>query len=79
MKRFSNLFLVSLLSGATTLGAYKLLFDNNGYFSNNKNTLTTTATDSYTKRVGLNSEVLDFTEAAEKTVHTVVHVKDVSY
>jgi Do/DeqQ family serine protease len=79
MKRFSNLFLVSLLSGATTLGAYKLLFDTNGYFSNNKNTLTTTAANSYIKRVGLNSEVLDFTEAAEKTVHTVVHVKNVSY
>ncbi|MBC5839850.1 trypsin-like peptidase domain-containing protein [Flavobacterium sp. F-380] len=79
MKRFSNLFLVSLLSGATTLGAYKLLFDTNGYFSTNRNTLTTTAPDSYTKRVGLNSEVLDFTEAAEKTVHTVVHVKNVSY
>jgi hypothetical protein len=53
---------VSLLSGATTLGAYKLLFDTNGYFSNNKNTLTTTAANSYIKRVGLNSEVLDFTE-----------------
>jgi hypothetical protein len=39
--------LVSLLSGATTLGAYKLLFDTNGYFSNNKNTLTTTAANSY--------------------------------
>ena len=79
MKRFSNLFLVSLLSGATTLGAYKLLFDNNGYFSNNKNTITTSAPESYNKRVGLSSEILDFTEAAEKTVHTVVHVKNVSY
>ena len=27
MKRFGNLFLVSLLSGVTTLGAYKLLFE----------------------------------------------------
>ena len=30
MRRISSLFLVSLLSGATTLGAYKLLFDHNG-------------------------------------------------
>ncbi|WP_035659914.1 trypsin-like peptidase domain-containing protein [Flavobacterium seoulense] len=79
MKRFSNLFLVSLLSGATTLGAYKLLFDNDGYFSNNKKTITTLAADNYTKRVGLSSELLDFTEAADKTIHTVVHVKNVSY
>ncbi len=79
MKRFSNLFLVSLLSGATTLGAYKLLFDNDGYFSNNKKTLTTLASDNYTKRVGLSSDVLDFTEAADKTIHTVVHVKNVSH
>jgi Do/DeqQ family serine protease len=80
MKRFSNLFLVSLLSGATTLGAYKLLFDNNSYFSNSKKNITTLSTaDSYTKKVGLSSDVLDFTEAAEKTIHTVVHVKNVSY
>lgn len=79
MKRFSNLFLVSLLSGATTLGAYKLLFDDGGYFSNNKKTLTTLSSDAYTKRVGLSPDVLDFTEAADKTIHTVVHVKNVSY
>ncbi|MEO8253552.1 MAG: trypsin-like peptidase domain-containing protein [Flavobacterium sp.] len=79
MKQFSNLFLVALLSGATTLGAYKLLFDTNGYFSNDKKTLTTLAPDNYTKRVGLSSDILDFTEAADKTVHTVVHVKNVSY
>jgi serine protease Do len=79
MKRLSNLFLVSLLSGATTLGAYKLLFENNGYFSNNRKSLTTLATDSYGKQVGLSAETVDFTEAAETTIHTVVHVKNVSY
>ncbi|SDH99534.1 Do/DeqQ family serine protease [Flavobacterium omnivorum] len=78
MKNFSTLFLVSLLSGVVTLGSYKLLFDPNGYFSNDKNTLVTTASNSYGKKVGLSSEVLDFTEAAEKTIHTVVHVKNVS-
>lgn len=79
MKRFSQLFLVALLSGATTLGAYKLLFDNNGPLSSNKSLITSLATDSYTKKVGLSPEVLDFTEAAEKTIHTVVHVKNVSF
>jgi S1-C subfamily serine protease len=78
MKRFSNLFLVSLLSGATTLSTYKLLFDDNGYFSSNKSSIITDAPKSYGRNVGLSSEVLDFTEAADKTIHTVVHVKNVS-
>jgi serine protease Do len=78
MKNFSTLFLVSLLSGVVTLGSYKLLFDTNGYFSDDKNSLVTTASNSYGKKVGLSSDVLDFTEAAEKTIHTVVHVKNVS-
>ncbi|MFV8270307.1 trypsin-like peptidase domain-containing protein [Flavobacterium sp. GT2N3] len=78
MKKFSTLFLVSLLSGVVTLGAYKLLFDTNGYFSNDRNLGITRASDSYGKKVGLSSDVLDFTEAAEKTIHTVVHVKNVS-
>jgi len=79
MKQYSQLFLVALLSGAMTLGAYKLLFDTNGYFSSNKHPLTTLANESYTKKVGLSGDVLDFTEAADKTIHTVVHVKNVSY
>ncbi|RKS95489.1 Do/DeqQ family serine protease [Flavobacterium limicola] len=78
MKKFSTLFLVSLLSGAVTLGAYKLLFDTNGYFSNDKSSAVTMTSNSYGKKVGLSSDVLDFTEAAEKTIHTVVHVKNVS-
>lgn len=78
MKKFSTLFLVSLLSGVVTLGAYKVLFDTNGYFSNEKKSAVTVASDSYGKKVGLSAEVIDFTEAAEKTIHTVVHVKNVS-
>jgi serine protease Do len=78
MKQISKLFLVSLLSGATTLGAYKLLFDNNGYFSSNKNGITTVAPESYGRQTSLGAENVDFTVAAEKTIHTVVHVKNVS-
>ena len=78
MKKFSTLFLVSLLSGIVTLGSYKLLFDTNGYFSKDKSGLVTMASNSFEKRVGLSTEVLDFTEAAEKTIHSVVHVKNVS-
>ncbi|MBC5836351.1 Do family serine endopeptidase [Flavobacterium muglaense] len=79
MKKYSHLLIVSLLSGVITLGAYKLLFDADGYFSNAKHGITTSATNSPTKNVGLSAEVLDFTDAAEKTIHSVVHVKNVSY
>ncbi|SNR35423.1 trypsin-like peptidase domain-containing protein [Flavobacterium sp. ov086] len=78
MKRFSTLFLVSLLSGATTLGAYKLLFDSNNSFFGRGNSVVTLAPNSFSKNVGLAAETVDFTAAADKTVHTVVHVKNVS-
>ncbi|KAF2517406.1 trypsin-like peptidase domain-containing protein [Flavobacterium foetidum] len=77
MKRFSTLFLVSLLSGATTLGAYKLLFESNSLFGKG-NSVVTLAPNSFGKNVGLGAETVDFTEAADKTIHTVVHVKNVS-
>ncbi|WP_291149908.1 Do family serine endopeptidase [Flavobacterium sp. UBA7680] len=78
MKRFSTLFLVSLLSGATTLGAYKLLFDGSDSFFGKGNSVVTLAPNSYGRTVGLPGEAVDFTEAADKTIHTVVHVKNVS-
>ena len=73
MKRISSLFLVSLFSGAITLGAYKVLFE-----KENKSGITTVASSNYSKSVGLTSEGMDFTAAAESTVHSVVHVKNVS-
>ncbi len=76
MKRFGNLFLVSLLSGITTLGAYKLLFESDLI---QKKSIVTVAPENYSRNVGLGAEAIDFTEAADKTVHTVVHVKNVSY
>jgi len=78
MKRFSSLFLVSLLSGATTLGAYKLFMENDGLLSEKKS-IVTTASPTFTRNVGLGAETVDFTAAAENAVHTVVHVKNVSY
>lgn len=74
MKRLSNLFLVSLLSGATTLGAYKLFIEG----KSNRDSIVTTAPNNYGRTVGLSAEGVDFTAAAENTVHTVVHVKNVS-
>lgn len=74
MKRLSSLFLVSLLSGATTLGAYKLFIEGN----HSRNSIVSMAPTNYNRTVGLSGEAVDFTVAAENAVHTVVHVKNVS-
>lgn len=76
MKRISSLFLVSLLSGATTLGAYKLVFDNDTASS----ALSIAPQSSYSRNVSLGGpENIDFTTAADNAVHTVVHVKNTTY
>ena len=74
MKRLSGLFLVSLISAVTTLGAYKLFLEE----KDNRNSIVTTAPNNYSRTVGLSREAIDFTAAAEDAVHTVVHVKNVS-
>ena len=74
MKRFSSLFLVSLLSGAVTIGGYKLFIEKD--FA--QNSIVTQAQHSNVRNVGLNGEAVDFTDAADKAIHTVVHVKNVS-
>jgi serine protease Do len=74
MKRYSSLLLVALFSGATTLGGYKLLFENNF----GKKSIITSAPENYSRNVGMGAENIDFTAAAENAVHTVVHVKNVS-
>lgn len=76
MKRISSLFLVALMSGATTLGAYKLVFDND----TNTSALSIAPQEkNYMRNVNLGAENIDFTAAAESAVHTVVHVKNTSY
>ncbi|MHA3786605.1 S1C family serine protease [Flavobacterium hauense] len=76
MKRISGLFLVALMSGATTLGAYKLVFDNDKPSS----ALSIAPSSNYSRNVGFNGmETADFTAAADQAVHTVVHVKNVTY
>ncbi len=73
MKRLSSIFIVSLFSGAITLGAYKLFFETKTTSS------TTLPTTNYSKNVALGTETTtDFTQAADMAVHSVVHVKNVS-
>lgn len=78
MKRLASLLIVSILGGILTLGSYKLFFE-----KQEKAFLPQDATNSSnyiqtglsTRSYGTNA---DFTEAAEKTVHAVVHVKNVA-
>ncbi len=77
MKKFSSLLLVSVLSGATTLAGYKVLTDKN-VITDSKPVITV-APENYSRTVGFAPEAIDFTEAADRAVHSVVHVKNVSY
>lgn len=79
MKKIATLLFVSILGGALTLGSYRLFFDEeSGTFlpqdTQTHESFIPTANNSNTV-YGTN---VDFTEAAEKTVHAVVHVKNVA-
>jgi serine protease Do len=78
MKQTMRLFLVALVAGATSLGGYKWLIEKKSDValiprSESPSFLPTDYTASMSSPVGFN-----FTEAAEKTVHAVVHVKNTS-
>ena len=77
MKKITNLILASALGGAMTLGSYKLLVedDNITSYENNSETTESFLPVSNTPNYGTN---VDFTDAAEKTIHAVVHVKNVA-
>lgn len=80
MKKFVSLVLVSIIGGAVTLASYKMFIEKTPEHQNQMVTglspqvIQTKYTSS--GAVGLAAEAIDFTEAAEKTVHTVVHVKN---
>lgn len=76
MKNTIQLFGISLLSGFIAIAGYKYFSEDNSVFGNQ---VTLTTAPSYAKPVGLSTSVLDFTEAAEKTVNHVVHVKNVTF
>ena len=76
MKKILTLVCVSVLGGALTLGAYKHLFENSSIPKPIENQATATLFP-----VSLNAPLsggtnVDFTTAAVKTVHSVVHVKN---
>ena len=80
MKRAASLFLIAILAGAMTLGAYILFIEKPSYaiVANNDQMpiITTSNTPASFRGAGINE--VDFTTAAETTVNAVVHVKNVT-
>lgn len=76
MKNIGTILLTSLLSGAVTLGSYKLLFEDNALNSNSAD-LTTSAPLRNVNNASFEAPNLQL--AAEKAIHSVVHVKNVSF
>ncbi len=76
MKRFTSFLMISVLSGILTLGGYVLFIEKDDIFIQESTSIPT-----YTP-VNLNSVPTDanadFTEAANKSVNAVVHVKNVA-
>ncbi|RYE14632.1 MAG: trypsin-like serine protease, partial [Rickettsiales bacterium] len=54
------------------------MFDEKTNYSKSQN-IVSVAPPNYTKTVSFGAENIDFTDAADKAVHSVVHVKNVSY
>jgi serine protease Do len=75
MKQTAKLFLVALVAGALTLGGYKYFIEPNNAIAFAPQDETSFIPTNYTSSMASAAEI-DFTEAAEKTVHAVVHVKN---
>ncbi|HKJ49336.1 MAG TPA: trypsin-like peptidase domain-containing protein, partial [Christiangramia sp.] len=78
MKKIATLLFVSILGGVLTLGSYKLFLedDTNQFLpQDNSQQNTFLPVTNNNRPYGTN---VDFTAAAEKTIHAVVHVKNVA-
>ncbi|WP_439132059.1 trypsin-like peptidase domain-containing protein [Polaribacter sp.] len=83
MKKFFGLVGMAVLGGALTLGGYKLLFNETVVLKNKTADTTGIIQTNYnpgfnTKPAAIDAASIDFTVAAERTVHSVVHVKNTS-
>ncbi|UGU16273.1 trypsin-like peptidase domain-containing protein [Sinomicrobium kalidii] len=74
MKKFISLLIVSVLGGLITLGIYKTFFEKEEVIVEHRDNTPNFVTASYNSSPLVSAEATDFTEAAEKTVHAVVHV-----
>ena len=83
MKKFFSFLGMAFLGGALTLGGYKMLFDEPIAQNNSQEVTLPTIQANYnsalnTSASSVDAASIDFTIAAEKTVNSVVHVKNTS-
>lgn len=76
MKKIFSLLIVSALGGALTLGSYVLFFDDEPVFIEEKASIPEYTPVNFEAVPG--TSMADFTEAAGKSVHAVVHVKNMA-
>lgn len=78
MKKIATLVLVSVLGGIITLSAYKFFIENNNSKINPQidEAAVVFPVSNYSNSSFIPENSIDFTKAAEKTIHTVVHVKN---
>ena len=80
MKKIVSIILFSALGGALTLGTYKLLFEKPQLVIEElNNSKLSTLPINYFGATIASMENTDFTVAADKTINSVVHVKNTSY
>lgn len=76
MKKLISLIIVSILGGAITLGSYVLFFENEPYLIEENTEIPAYTPVNFEAMPG--STMADFTEAANKSIHSVVHVKNIA-
>ena len=81
MKKFFGLVGMAVLGGAIALGGYKMLFNDTVIIEKTLPSSATTVQTNYnpafhTNTTSIDAASIDFTLAAEKTVNSVVHVKN---
>jgi Do/DeqQ family serine protease len=79
MKKFGGLFAVAVMAGVFTLGTYKIFFEKSEplVYQNEELPVFQTSNSSLAAS-GVGIDEVDFTNAAEKTVNAVVHVKNIT-
>ena len=80
MKKLMSVVLFSALGGALTLGAYKMFIESPQIIIEKEEAVDSVPIKTnFTNTVATAVENTNFTVAAEKTINTVVHVKNTSY
>lgn len=78
MKKLTTLVFVSMLGGILTLGSYKLVIEEDLFAGEDQITTSIPAPLPVSYDSSIYGTNADFTEAAERTVHGVVHVKNLA-